>query len=85
MGYLFLAFVVIVILAAIGQGVGTSNKKKAMEARLKSLPDFTVTQHFMGCDGISGIGVDEDRRKICLIVNQNRFQTEYSRIETFCR
>src|SRR5690606_18604892 len=63
----------VLIIAAIGviiataQVAVTNSKKKGMLARLNALPDFTPTQHIMGCDGNSGLAVDEPRKKLCLI------------------
>src|SRR5690606_17399485 len=37
------------------------------EAKLASLANFNATQKFMGNDGGSGIAIDEDRKKVCLI------------------
>jgi hypothetical protein len=53
----------------IAQVIVTNNKKKDMKSHLDILPDFLPTQQFMGCDGNSGIAVDEPRGKICLIIN----------------
>jgi hypothetical protein len=54
---------------AIVQEINTSKKKQEMESKLKSLPNFNPTQQIMGCDGNSGLAVDEPRKKICLITN----------------
>ena len=48
-------------------------KKKQMEKSLgKQLeqPDFSATQKIMGCDGSSGIAIDEARKKVVLISNK---------------
>ena len=61
--------VAIGFIIAIAQAAATNNKKKDMESRLTALPDFSPTQQVMGCDGNSGLAVDEPRKKICLITN----------------
>lgn len=64
----FIIFIVIVaIVIAVAQTTYTSNKKKGMEEKLAELDDFIPTQKIMGNDGNSGIAVDEERKKICLI------------------
>ena len=40
-----------------------------MESNVKLLPDFSPTQQVMGCDGTSGLAIDEPRRKLCLIAH----------------
>ncbi len=64
-----LIIVAVGIIVGITQVIATNNKKKDMESRLNSLSDFSPTQQFMGCDGNSGLAVDEPRKKICLITN----------------
>lgn len=64
--FLFIAAAVVV---GIVQAINTSKRKQEMESKLKSLPDFNPTQQVMGCDGNSGLAVDEKRKKICLITN----------------
>ena len=41
----------------------TSNKKKAMEAHLDCLNEFTATQKVMGSSGNTGLAIDEQRKK----------------------
>ena len=60
-------FVGLVIAVVIIQQIIISNQKSTMEAKLASLPDFNATQKFMGNDGGSGIAIDEERKKVCLI------------------
>lgn len=59
--------VVLIILFAIG--VAANNKKmlEALEASLRSRTDFTLSQHFVGCDLKTGIALDESRGKLCLM------------------
>ena len=64
---LLIVFAVVVI--AIVQAIGVSKKKKAMEEKLKSLPDFSPTQKIIGNDGDTGLAVDEERKKVVLINN----------------
>jgi hypothetical protein len=69
----FWTWIVIIIAVTVVvvtiQMIATSKRKQEMELRLKSLPDFNPTQQIMGCDGNSGLAVDESRKNICLITN----------------
>ena len=64
---LVIIFVVVGVVVAIIQAVNTSNKKKAMEDCLGRIDDFSATQKVMGSDGSTGLAIDEQRRKVCLI------------------
>ena len=44
-----------------------SSKKKDMEEKLEALPNFSLTQKIMGNNGNTGLAIDEERKKICLI------------------
>lgn len=66
---LFISLGVIVGIASI---VVVSRKKKAMERKLKELQDFSASQKIMGNDGITGIAVDIDRKKVCLIKHHKK-------------
>lgn len=66
--WVFVIIAAVVVIAIVG-AINTNNRKKEMESKLKSLPDFDPTQQVMGCDGNSGLAVDEPRKKICLITN----------------
>lgn len=57
------------VVIGITQMININDKTKEMESKLKSLPDFNPTQQIMGCDGNSGLAVDERRKKLCLITN----------------
>lgn len=46
-----------------------SNNKKKIESRLTLLPNFTPSQKFVGKDGLTGIALDEGRKKLCLLTN----------------
>lgn len=70
------AMVVIVLVGLVVQAVKTSKRKQEMESKLKSLPDFNPTQQVMGCDGESGLAVDEPRKKICLITHNGAFVSQ---------
>ena len=73
MGFWNWVFIIIAaaVIIAIVQAINTSKRKQAMESKLKSLPDFHPTQQIMGCDGNSGLAVDEQRKKLCLITNNS--------------
>lgn len=64
-----LVIVVAVLGIAIAQAIAVSNKKKAMEEELESLPDFSPTQKIMGNNGDTGLAIDEERKKVVLIKN----------------
>lgn len=43
-----------------------------MEAYLSGVPDFSVTQKVIGDDGATGLAIDEQRKKVCLIDHRQR-------------
>lgn len=59
----------LVVAAAIVPIVIASRMRKAMEKELEALPNFSPTQKIMGDDGDTGLAVDEERKRICLIKN----------------
>ena len=51
-------------------------KKRLQIDYLSHISDFTETQKIMGVDGLVGLAVDEQRKKVCLIDNsQKQFRT----------
>lgn len=66
-GWVLLIVVIAGIL--IAQDVAVSNKKRTMERKLRSLPDFSPTQKIMGNNGDTGLAIDEERKKVVLIKN----------------
>jgi hypothetical protein len=62
--------IIIIVAAALLQISATNNKKKKMEKILGERSDFSATQKIMGCDGNSGIAIDETRKKVGLISNE---------------
>lgn len=62
--------VVVSLVIVIVQVIVVSNKQTAMKNKVERLPNFSSTQEVMGCNGESGIAVDDRRRKICLITNR---------------
>jgi hypothetical protein len=68
-GHWVFLFIAAIVVGAIAQAINTSKRKQEMESKLKSLRDFNSTQKVIGCDGNSGLAVDEKRKKICLITN----------------
>lgn len=58
---------VLAVVLAIVQAVAASNGRKSMKASLAEVRDFTATQEVFGCDGASGLAIDEMRGKLCLI------------------
>jgi hypothetical protein len=72
MEFIFWIFVIVIVgtlIAGQVQANAINAKKKLIESRLQSLPDFSPTQLVVDCDATSGVGVDEDRKVICLISN----------------
>lgn len=57
----------VVALIGVMRAINTSNKKKAMDDYLGRIKDFSATQKVMGKDGNTGLAIDEQRKKICLI------------------
>lgn len=55
------------VVTVIVQSIITSNKKKAMEKHLVRINDFSATQRVMGSNSDTGLAIDEQRKKICLI------------------
>lgn len=72
---------VLAIVAGIFQAVETSKKKKSMEAYLSDIPDFSATQKVIGDDGTTGLAIDEQRKKVCLI--DHRQQNVSCRVVTY--
>src|SRR5690625_5165598 len=69
----FWGWVLLIVVVGVGigiaQAIAVSNKKKAMEEELESLPDFSPTQKIMGNNGDTGLAIDEERKKVVLIKN----------------
>lgn len=59
--------IVLGVLVGIFQVLTTGKKKKAIEELLASLDDFSATQHVIGENAGTGIALDEQRKRICLI------------------
>lgn len=59
------------IVAGVAIGIGnivvTSQKKDKIKEKLDQLSDFDASQQIVGEDGESGIALDEQRKKVCLI------------------
>jgi len=64
---LVIGLVISVVLAVVAQVIITSNKTKAVDEHLGCFKDFSATQKVMGSDGNTGLAIDEQRKKICLI------------------
>lgn len=45
----------------------TSNRQKAMEDHLGRMDNFSASQKVIGVNGVTGLAIDEQRKKICLI------------------
>ena len=72
----FLTWVIVVmvvmIIAAVFQSIGISNKQKSMETQLARIHNFRATQKVMGADGNTGLAIDEHRKSVCLINNRQK-------------
>lgn len=55
------------VLIVIIQVAATSQKKKEIDAKLGELNDFVASQKVIGVNGETGIAIDEQRKKVCLI------------------
>lgn len=72
----WLTIIVVTIVAiAIIHMMITSSKKKAMDDHLILIEDFSATQKVMGIDGKTGIALDEQSKKICLVANTHNIVT----------
>ena len=58
---------VLTIIVCIIQAMERSKRKKAMDAYLSEIDDFSITQKVIGDDGATGLAIDEQRKKVCLI------------------
>lgn len=65
-------FIAVAVIVGIVQGNNISKRKQEMELKLKSIDDFNSTQQIIGCDGKSGLAIDEAQRKLCLITNNGK-------------
>jgi hypothetical protein len=67
----FSTWIIVIAVAAVGiavlQHVVTSNKKERMESSLRTVSGFNATQTVLGCDGSTGLAVDETRQLVCLL------------------
>lgn len=72
MEWLFILGVCLLVFLVIGmiQDDIMNEKKEAMEKSIFEQTDFSATQKIMGCDGNSGVAIDEVREKIGLISNE---------------
>lgn len=59
------------IVVGVFIGINTSNKQKAMATYVERLRDFSATQQIAGNDGLTGMAIDEERQKICLVDHSN--------------
>jgi predicted Zn-ribbon and HTH transcriptional regulator len=59
--------IVVGLIIGIGNIVLTSQNKNNIKGKLDQLNDFEASQQIVGEDGESGIAIDEQRKKVCLI------------------
>ncbi|MCM1567810.1 MAG: hypothetical protein NC238_18025 [Dehalobacter sp.] len=71
---LFLLIVGIIIAGVAWSIIYTNKKKKQMEDELSNI-DFNATQKVMSENGATGIAIDENTKKICLIKNMPTVST----------
>lgn len=67
----FSTWIIVMVVAVVGivvlQLVVTSRKKDRMESSLRAVPGFNATQKVLGCDGNTGLAVDEAKQMVCLL------------------
>ncbi|MEE2025048.1 SHOCT domain-containing protein [Alkalimonas mucilaginosa] len=68
-GTMVVLFLIAAVVIAIFQLQMTAKRKEKMEKRLKIQPNFKPTQKIMAENGLAGIAIDENSKKICLIDN----------------
>lgn len=69
--WMFIVIGGIIVAGAVVIGVVMiSENKKALEAEIQTIEDFTVTQKVFGCDGKSGIAFDDAKGAICLVIHE---------------
>jgi hypothetical protein len=49
-----------------------AKRTREMATKLRELPNFDATKQVMGCDGKSGIAVDETRKRVCVTAHDGR-------------
>lgn len=59
--------VVVAVVYVVIRAIFISSKKMSMTIELSLLGDFSSSQKVIGADGNSGISIDEEREKVCLI------------------
>lgn len=70
MSYVFWLVFVLIIVGVVLKRAADKGRQKALGARLHNLPDFTPTQAVLGAGGRSAIAIDEERRTIGMISEQ---------------
>jgi hypothetical protein len=76
MGYLlfFLLIIGAGIVSAVIKNAAYKERREALDARLQNLPDFTPTQKVVGAGSKSAVAIDEQRKTIGLITeNESGF------------
>lgn len=69
--WMFIVIGGIIVAGAVVIGVVMiSENKKALEAEIQTIEDFTVTQKVFGCDGKSGIAFDDAKGAVCLVIHE---------------
>lgn len=63
---------VIGVLFVIYQGQQQKKNVALIDSYLSGIPDFSVTKRLIGVDRATGLAIDEQRRKVCLIVQQQQ-------------
>ena len=70
MEFLIIFLVAVAVVCAVIRVIFISSKKMSMTIKLSRLGDFSSSQKVIGADGNSGISIDEEREKVCLINNR---------------
>lgn len=63
---------VVAVIFVTKREINISKRRKAMDAQLDNIENFSASQKFIGMDGKTGIAIDEQRNKICLINHLNK-------------
>jgi len=64
---IMIGLLILAVLAVIALQILRAVLEKNIEKELSHLKDFTVTRKFVGVDLSTGLAIDENRQKICLL------------------
>lgn len=64
---IFILAMVGAVIVEIGRRLASGDKKRSITSRFESISNFAPTHSFTATDGNSGIAIDHDRKKVCLL------------------